>query len=55
MAKLEWGESSRNMLLFLVTFKTLHNNVTDFSNEWKQEVKFAEGSVTIFSNKGNWG
>ena len=33
MAKLEYWKSNRNMLLVLVTFKTLHNNVTNFSNE----------------------
>ena len=27
MAKLEHWESNKNMLLFSVTFKTLHNNV----------------------------
>ena len=55
MAKLKYWESNRNMLLFLVTFNTLHNNVTNFSNEWKQEVKCAESSITIFSNKWKWG
>ena len=55
MAKLGYWEPIRNMLLFLVTFQTLHNNVTNFSNESKQEVKFAESSVTIFSNKWKWG
>ena len=56
MAKLEYWESNRNMLLFLVKFKTLHNNVTDFSNEWKQEVKCTESFVTIFNNiwKRGW-
>ena len=35
-AKLEYGESNRNMLLFLVTFEALHNNGTSFNNEGKQ-------------------
>ena len=43
------------MLFYLVTFKTLHNNLTNFSNKWTQEVKCAESSVTIFSNEWNWG
>ena len=38
------------MLLFLVTFETLHNNVTNFRNERKLEVHCAESSVTVFSN-----
>ena len=33
MAKLEYRESNRNMLIFLVTIKTLYNNVTNFNNE----------------------
>ena len=37
MEKLEYRESNRNMLLFLITFKTLHSNVTNFSNERKRE------------------
>ena len=51
MAKLE---SNRSMLLFLVTFKTLQNNVTNFSNEGKQEVNSTESSITNFSNKWKW-
>ena len=35
------------MLLFLVTLKTLHNNVINLSNESEQEVKRAESSITI--------
>ena len=50
MAKLEYWESNKNMLLILVTLKTLHNNVTIFNNEQKQGVKCAESSITIFSN-----
>ena len=48
MATLEYRESNRNMSLFLVTFGTLHNNVTNFSYESKQEVKFADSSITFF-------
>ena len=33
IAKLQWWELIRNMLSFLVKFKSLHNNVTNFSNE----------------------
>ena len=36
-----------NRKMLLVTFKTLHNNDTNFSNERKQEVKCTENSVTI--------
>ena len=42
MAKLECLESNRNMLLLLLIFELLQNNVTKFSNESKQEVKCAE-------------
>ena len=55
MAKLEYWEWNGNMLLFLVTFKTLHDNVTNVSNEWKQEVKCTESSISIFSNTWKWG
>ena len=41
------------MLLFLVTFKTLQNNVTKFSNEWKEEVKCTECSITILVTNKN--
>ena len=51
MAKLEYWESNRNMFLFLATCNTLYINVTNFRNEGKEEVKFAENSITILSNK----
>ena len=51
MAKLKCWESYRNMLLLLVTYKTLHKNVINFGNDSKQEVKCAERSTTIFSTK----
>ena len=51
MAKLEYWESNGNMLLFVVTFKTSDINVTNFSDEWKQEVRCAESSNTIFTSK----
>ena len=37
------------MVLLLGTFKTLHNNVNDFSNEWKQKMKCTESSLLLFS------
>ena len=45
------GINQKHVTLFLVTFKPLRNNVTNISNERKQEVKCSESSVTIFSNK----
>ena len=50
MAKLEWWESNRNVLLYVVTFKT-YNNVTNFSNEWTQEVKCAESLLFLVTNE----
>ena len=47
MAKLEYWNLRGEMLLLLVTFRTLHDNDSKCSNMWKQEMKCRESLLFV--------